>query len=127
MLEKSHRITNFIFKIQFSDECLFELGGQSNVKNIYYLSRENPSFHFVKPHKKKEKMTWVAVSGAGLIVPLFFDKNVNTLSYQQLLSDKFLLELDSKHGSASQFFYQQDGVPAHYAKDNRAILDEIFL
>lgn len=81
MLEKAQRIPDFFFKIWFSDECLFELGGQPNVKNMYYLSRENPSFHFDKPHKVKGKMTWVAVSGAGLIGPFFFEKNVNTQSF----------------------------------------------
>ncbi|KAA6322565.1 MAG: putative transposable element tc3 transposase, partial [Streblomastix strix] len=127
ILEKSLRIPDFFFKIWFYDECLFELGGQPKVKNMYYSSRKNPSFHFDKPHKQKGKMIWVTVSGAGLICPFFYDNSVNTLSYQQLLSDKFLPELNARHRNASQFFYQQDGAPAHYALDNREILDQIFL
>ncbi|KAA6395443.1 MAG: putative transposable element tc3 transposase [Streblomastix strix] len=126
MLEMQARNPRFFSNIWFSDECYFELGGSANTKNMYYISQINPEYRFEKPHRQKGEMVWVAVCEQGLIGPYVFEENVNAESYRQIIFDKFINELKRRYRNINQFFFQQDGAPAHYERGIRESLDEVF-
>lgn len=69
-------------------------------------------------------MVWAGVIGLNIIGPFFFDQNVNTESYLELLGDDIMPRLEELNYNPREIIYQHDGAPAHRSRDVVQWLDE---
>lgn len=112
-------------KIWFSDESHFWLNGFVNKQNYRFWGTENPRI-FETTSMKPERITvWCAMSAKGIIGPFFFDENVNSERYLEMLETEFI-PLASGLDAIEDFWFMQDGARPHRTKEVFNSLDEHF-
>ncbi|MGH9701418.1 MAG: hypothetical protein ACRD52_18410 [Candidatus Acidiferrales bacterium] len=111
--------------IMFSDESTFSTNGTVASQHVRYWNDVNPMFRIPTRRQYFKKVNvWCAVSYYGIIGPYFFDDTCNRNSYLNMLNNFFSdhleqLPLDYRNS----MYFQQDGCPAHYAREVKEWLD----
>ena len=98
-----------------SDEAYFHIYGNVNNYNFRIWSQNNPNFVVEKQLKPAKCLVWCAISKNKIIGPYFFESEVNSDNYLQMLQQFYLPE-HRRQKQHSQYYFQQDGAPAHRAK-----------
>lgn len=116
---------DFFRFVLFSDEAKFCSDGQLNRHNCHYWSDTNPHWYrSVDRQHRWSLIVWCGIVNGYLIGPYFFNGNVNTNTYLELIRDRLpeMLE-DVDLETRRRLWFQQDGAPAHFARQVRNFLD----
>ena len=73
-------MVSFLSLLWTSDEAHFHLDGQVNSKNIIYWGSSHPDEVREKPLHSQKVTVWCALSMKGIIGPLFFEENGDTVT-----------------------------------------------
>ena len=117
---------NYLPHLFFSNESHFHIDGRVNRHNCRYWSKENPHWFSEQSLHSPRITVWVAILQGGLIVPYFFEENVDGLAYLQMHKDFFWPIIQAKE-VGEDIIFMQDGVPPHWSKEVRSWLDENWL
>lgn len=71
-------------------------------------------------------MVWAGIIDQHVIGPYFFEGNVNSAAYLDMLNNYALPRLQELGFDFNQVYYQHDGSPVHFQIDVRNLLDENF-
>jgi hypothetical protein len=96
-----------------------------NHRNTVVWAEENP--YLTREHLRASPKVnvWAAVHSGGILGPYFFQEpTVNSRNYLQMLQNFVAEELPLN--IVLNGYFQQDGVPPHYATIVRGFLDETF-
>jgi len=104
-------LENHIF---FSDEATFHVSGYVHTQNCRIWSSEKPTIVNEYEDNTEKVNVWCAMSSDCIIGPYFFDQNVNSNNYMEMLEGYFWPIIKRKR-LASKIYFQQDGAPAHYS------------
>lgn len=119
---------NLPSNIVFSDEATFQLDGTLNRHNCRYWAAENP--HWMREDKSQypQKLNvWAGIVNNRIIGPFFIDGNLNAQNYEEMLRNQIVPAIREIVGdNFENTWYQQDGAAAHYGRDVRIYLDEVF-
>lgn len=109
-------------RVFFTDEAWFHLSGYVNSQNTRIWSTENPHvFHETPLHCLKIGV-WCAVSRRRIVGPIFYEGTVNSIVYQDIITQFIsLLENDERY-----CWLQQDGATCHTSNDTMHFLREFF-
>ena len=124
----SWRINRKIIKVEniwFTDEAHFELYGYVNKQTHRFWGTEKPEVGVSRPHWSPRVTVWCAISSHGIIGPYFTQENVDSNVYQMRFLQNFIEEVSTK-GLIADFWYQQDGAPAHRTQEVFDLLKEWF-
>lgn len=105
--------------ILFSDESTFSTNGTVASQHVRYWSTENPEFRIPARRQYLKKVNvWCGITYYGIMGPYFFEDTCNRNSYMEMLETFLSDKLDelSLH-YRGQMYFQQDGCPAHYARE----------
>lgn len=113
--------SHFFEKVLWSDEAIFKLNGSVNTHNCFYYALENE--HRIRNTQLNQPgvTVWGAICSRGLIGPYFFPGNVDGQSYLTLLQTFLIPELHNR-GLMDEFWFMQDGAPAHWSTKVRDFL-----
>lgn len=119
---------NFPFQIIWSDESMFHNNGVFNRKNCHYWAKENPRLYKSVRHQHRFGFNvWVGICGTRIIGPFFYDQSLTSDRYLNLLRNEIEESLDTLPLAIVQnFWFQQDGAPAHNSRAVREYLSERF-
>ena len=95
----------------FSDESSFYLNGLVNKHNAHYYSTENEHRLMEIPIKSPAYTVWAAISYHHGVVYSISDETMNKERYLNILQTKVGPFMQLRHIK----YFQQDGVPPHYA------------
>uniref|UniRef100_A0A158P5N4 DUF4817 domain-containing protein n=1 Tax=Tetranychus urticae TaxID=32264 RepID=A0A158P5N4_TETUR len=115
-------------RIIWTDEAIFSLSQTVNRHNCVYWDSSNPNRTFEADNLGSEKiMVWCGVWAEGRIGPYFYTENVKGDSYRAMLETFVFPKLAEVREDWQEYFiWQQDGAPAHFAKQVTELLDETF-
>lgn len=108
-----------------SDEAYFHLDGTVNNHNFRIWSQSNPCFVAEKQLYPAKVSVWCAISKNKIIGPYFFEETVKEGNYLDMVVNYFWPEY-CKQNNTTQYYFQQDGAPAHKAKSVQAWLKSKF-
>lgn len=119
---------NFLSQILWTDEATFSSSGKVNTHNMHYWSETNP--HWLREVQFQNRWSvnvWCGILGGRIIGPYIFDQHLNGATYLQFLEDELpiLLE-DIPLEDRMNMWFQQDGCPAHYARNVQNFLNRQF-
>ena len=112
-------------RILWTDEACFKLNGHVNRHNCVYWEDENPRRVIEREVNVSGVTVWAGITSTALVGPFFFEGTVNGPRYLDMLETE-VFPIISEFPHFSDLHFQQDGAPAHYAKDVRQWLDETF-
>ena len=109
-------------QIVIGDEAIFQLNGNvSNPNVVCYTPRGDSPEDFVydKPSFGEKLVCMDQVSEEKLIGPYFFDGNVNSQAYLEMLNNFVLPQVESifivnQNGSTLRAYWFQHGAPGHH-------------
>jgi transposase len=117
---------NLLDRILWTDEAIFQTNGRVNRHNCVYWSDTNPHFIIEQELNVPRVVVWGGIWSNGIVGPFFFEGNVTSESYLQMLKDNIIPQLQ-EHSGFSTMIWQQDGAPPHYGKIVRDYLDDTFV
>jgi hypothetical protein len=94
--------TNFQSGVLFTDEANFYVNEEVNHQNLHYWSDSNS--HWTIPSKMQgagKLVMWCGIWGNKIVVPVFFDTNINAEMYLNMLQYMMMLSLLNKDGDFS--------------------------
>ena len=113
-------------RILWTDEAIFQTNGRVNRHNCVYWSDINPHVIIEQELNVPRVIVWGGIWSNGVIGPYFFEGNVTSEKYLQMLKNNIIPELE-EHSNFQTMIWQQDGAPAHYGQVVRNYLDDTFL
>ena len=119
----------FIENIIFSDEAHFHLTGHVNNHNSRIWSAENPREIQERPLHSLHVTVWCGISASRVYGPYFFENDNATVTvtgerYRLMIREFLIPELERQH--VHHTWSQQDGAPAHTARETMALLKDCF-
>lgn len=94
---------------------------------LRFWSNTNPRWMRQLNYMNFEKiMTWVGVIDEQIIGPYFFEGNVTSDAYVEMLTDYLLPTLARMGYDSCEICYMHDGAPAHYTLEVRECLTDNF-
>lgn len=119
LINKITENVDFINTILWTDESYFSNCGLFNRHNEHYWAQENP--HIVIPRRNQVRFgfsVFCGIMGNRLLGPIIFDGTLTAQRYLEILQTTLedLLD-DLPLAQNMQIWYQQDGAPAHNARD----------
>lgn len=116
---------HFFQYVMFSDEATFTHDGNLNRHNSHYWCDANPHWYRAIDHQHKWSiMVYCGIVNGYLVGPYFFDTNVNSHTFLELLSEHFPTLLENVDLETRQrMWIQLDGAPPHYANIVRNFLN----
>ena len=115
----------FLPNVLWSDEASFYLRDAVSVNNVYYWCTNNPNTKFELPLASPKVTVWCGFNNRFLLKPYFFDGNVTSNAYCDLILNHVIPQLKLKR-CFSKTIYQQDGAPAHTSNQTLALLHKKF-
>jgi hypothetical protein len=88
-----------------------------------YWAPENPHVHVEKEVSLPGLNVWCGLPLRGLIGPFFFEGTGTGQVYLDMQHTSILPAIRTLFGN-DRFYFQQDGAPPHFHRDERAYLDE---
>ena len=118
----THNRISVLNNVIYSDEAWVHLDGYVNAQNYRMWASENPhEFRTTGLHPQKLGV-WCGISRRRIIGPLFFETTITGDRYREIIRDFVsLLEPDER-----DCVFQQDGAPAHTARETMDLLREFF-
>ncbi|CAF3181292.1 unnamed protein product [Rotaria sp. Silwood2] len=113
-------------RILWTDEAIFKVNGRVNRHNCVYWSDTNPHLVIEQELNVPQVVVWGGIWSNGVVGPYFFEGNVTSQKYFQMLKDNIIPQLE-EHSSFQTMIWQQDGAPPHYGQIVRDYLDDTFL
>ncbi len=111
---------NYLSRIVFSEECLFQTNGVVNKHNARIWGTSNPQMVQEVPLRSEKVMAWCAMHKTKIIGPYFFRQpTVDTQAYKSMLRYYRLNHIAQWPGSP---IFQQEGAPAHTSNAAREYL-----
>ena len=98
--------------LNFFDEANFHLDGGVNRHNHRYWAPLNPKWIMEESLHSERVTVWGAIWEGGYFGPFFFDGNVNSDNYLEMLRSQFWPSL-VEAGFADEAVFMQDGAPPH--------------
>ena len=126
LLDSTRQDSTLLDRILWTDEAIFQTNGRVNRHNCVYWSDTNPHFIIEQELNVPRVIVWGGIWSNGVVGPFFFDDNVTSKSYLQMLKDSIIPELQQE-SSFETMIWQQDGAPPHYGQIVRDYLDETFV
>lgn len=125
MTEKLNRGEILFENCIFTDECSFPLIKQPHNSNFRYWSRKNPHL-YVQNHTQyyQSVNVWAGILGNNIIGPYFIDGTLNFEKYRNLLINEVLPNIAEV--TENEVWFQQDGAPAHSARQITELLNNTF-
>ena len=115
--------SDYINRVLWTDEAVFKTNGRVNRRNCGYWSDVNLHTIQQKPLNVPGIAVWAGISPSGIVGPYFFEETITGASYEEMLTTIFE-DLDVY--ARPDLIWQQDGAPAHFALDVRAVLNDRF-
>jgi hypothetical protein len=115
-----------------TDEAHFHLSGSVNKQNMRYWSPVNPKELNEMPLHSPKVMVWCGVGAFGIVGPYFFENDneetvtVNSEHYVTMLEGFVEPQLQWLGIDPTALHCQQDGATAHTARNNMAVVREMF-
>ncbi|CAF1503241.1 unnamed protein product [Adineta ricciae] len=113
-------------QILWTDEAIFQINGRVNRHNCVYWSDSNPHLIIEEELNVPRVAVWGGIWSDGVINPYFFDSNVTSQNYLEMLKHTIVSQLQT-HPTFPTMICQQDGAPPHYGKVVRDFLDNTFV
>lgn len=127
MIERSNQDNTFIANILFTDESSFSLHGRHNPSVTVAYSRENRHISVpIRTQYPQKVNVWADILNNHIIGPFFIDGNLNANKYLNLLRENVLPAVHNLNINLQEIWFQQDGCPAHNARDVQAFLHQTF-
>lgn len=125
MMTRIDEDPNFLYSIVFSDESTFTLNGEVNRHNCRYWSDSNPHWTRDEHTQYLQKLNvWAGIVNNQLVGPYFIDGDLNAVKYEAMLRGQIIPRIREIVGdNFNHTWFQQDGAPAHYGRNVRALLD----
>ena len=122
--EENEDILDQIF---YTDEAMIKLNGIINTKNAVYWATEKPHNYVEKDHFSRGVNVWLGIYADGFIGPFFYEGNLNGTKYLNMLNHQIYPALQEDFNfDCDNYYFQQDGAPAHTCRMVREWLDEKF-
>jgi hypothetical protein len=117
----------------FCDEAHFHCHGGVNRQDFRYWSDENPHWYADEPLHSPKVTVWVGIGWNGIVGPFFWERDrnfprergINARWYQAMLENDAIPAL-RQLPNFDNLVFMQDGAPAHFGNDVRALLDQTF-
>ena len=122
-IERISSHPDYLSFVTFSDEAHFHLDGRLNKQNCRFWSKSNPNWTNEEALHSPRTTVWAALSKNCTYGPFFFDQNVTSDMYLQMLHEKFWPQVEEK-GLQESIVFMQDGAPPHWGLNVRHFLDE---
>lgn len=126
ILMDRHFAENIFRKIVWTDESIFTTATKIyNRKNLHYWSNKNEKKIIeVKTQGRKSVKVWCAILRSRILGPIFYDENLNSARYFQLLSNNIqeLIENQVPQIEIRNLIWQQDGAPYHRSQETSQYL-----
>lgn len=119
----------FLNRLLMSDECTITRDGALNSRNEHHYSETNPHVKkIVKSQTRFKINVWCGIINNHLVGPHFFEGNVDTESYMNLLENHLRNYVEESECGIpfEEVVFHQDGAPAHYAIRTRNFFNEHF-
>lgn len=115
LLDRQLLNNNFLKQILWTDEASFTTSGRFNRKNTHVWAQENPHAYQQIQHQGRQSIgVWCGIIDNRVIGPIFFNGNLNSAQYLQLLENEIDLLLDELPlRIMMNAVWQQDGAPIH--------------
>ncbi|CAF1264566.1 unnamed protein product [Rotaria sordida] len=113
-------------RILWTDEAIFQTNGRVNRHNCVYWSDTNPHFIIEQELNVPRVIVWGGIWSNGVVGPFFFEDNVTSQTYLQMLKNHIIPQLEEQP-TFQTMIWQQDGAPPHYGQAVRDYLDDTFL
>lgn len=126
-------------RIWWTDEAHCHLDGYVNSHNAIHWGSQRPASVIQKPLHPLKVTVWCGISSRGILGPFFFEENgrtvtVNGTRYLDMLENQFYPELSNLTFNNTQiqwtdypeWWYMQDGAPAHTTVRARNYLADKF-
>lgn len=125
---KCHENINFPYQIIWSDESMVNRNGIFNRKNVHYWSKENPRVFKESRHQYRFGFNmWAGILGTRIIGPFFYQHNLTSEHYLNLLQNDLEEALDNLPlAEQRDTWFQQDGAPAHNSRVVREYISARF-
>lgn len=119
---------DFVNRVLWTDESYFSNCGLFNRHNEHHWAQENP--HVVIPRRNQVRFgfnVFCGILGNRLVGPVIFDGNLTAQKYLEILQTSLEDLLDDLPLAQNvQIWYQQDGAPAHNARNVINYLNDRF-
>ncbi|CAF4230737.1 unnamed protein product, partial [Rotaria sordida] len=112
-------------RILWTDEAIFQTNGRVNRHNCVYWSDTNPHFIIEQELNVPRVIVWGGIWSNGVVGPFFFEDNVTSQTYLQMLKNHIIPQLEEQP-TFQTMIWQQDGAPPHYGQAVRDYLDDTF-
>ena len=111
--------------IIWSDEANIHLDGSISRYHCRIWTKDRPTHFLTKSLHSAKVCAWFGFSANFKLKPFFFDSNVNAENYEAMLLDHVRPELARRRKLSSSIF-MQDGAPAHFSRQVRQCLLQMF-
>ncbi|KAL4467937.1 hypothetical protein ABPG72_022851 [Tetrahymena utriculariae] len=109
----------------FSDESYFSLNQTNNKQNDRMWLPSKPNTFIEKVHFADKLHIWCAISSTKVYGPYYFENNVNSDNYLEMLQN-FFIPLHKKVKNHRNYYFQQDGASSHTASKIQNYLKQQF-
>lgn len=117
IIENTHYFSLFSLisdEIIFTDEAWFYLTGYINSQNTRTWATENPHEILESPLHPEKIGVWCGITRKKIYGPIFFERTINSDQYIKIL-EQFIPQL--QEDEILNGYFQQDGAPAHTARN----------
>ena len=119
---------DFVRNVMITDECIFYTNGMTCQQNSRMWAAENP--HWIREDNNQYRqlvLVWCGIHNRKIYGPYIFDGNVTGAVYLEMLKN-YVGDILHNMPLAERrdFWFQQDGAPAHYANIVTAWLNATF-
>lgn len=105
----------------------FTLNNEPNTQNYRVWATENPHRRVAVRTQDPQKVNvWAGLLKDHIIGPFFIDGTLAGTKYLELLQEQIVPDITRKKPNLRQFWFQQDGCPAHGCLRMRTYLNETF-
>lgn len=115
----------FEHNLFYVDEAHFHTHGTPNRQNFRVWAESNPNLSYEEPLHSDRVTVLIGIGFNGIVGPFFFKGSVNGSHYREMLAEDVIPVL-REWPNFDQLIFVQDGAPAHWALETRALLDDAF-
>lgn len=129
------RTNRFLANIVVGDEAAFGMNGHVSSQNVRFYAEKGhppPDANFNVSSNRQKVHVWAGLCGNGtLIGPFFFDRNINAITYLDMLETNVFPQLQRNYNvflgeRQNNLWWVQDGAAAHRANQVRDRIREVF-
>ncbi|CAF3721000.1 unnamed protein product [Rotaria sp. Silwood1] len=97
-------------RILWTDEATFQINGRGNRHDCVYWSDINPHFIIEQELYVPQVIVWGGIWSKGVVGPSFFEANVTSQNYLQMMKDNIIPQLE-EYSAFQTMIWQQDSAP----------------